>query len=122
MQKSQFLFILSLIFAVLVTIFALTNSNPVVINLFFYEFTGSLALVIFLSAMLGALIVMFLGIARFFRFRMEVKRISKEKDVVIKEKEALAKEKDLLSTQVLELNKKIAELSAPVPTVEEVVK
>lgn len=122
MQKSQFLFILSLIFAVLVTIFALTNSNPVVINLFFYEFTGSLALVIFLSAMLGALIVMFLGIARFFRFRMEVKRITKEKDVVIKEKEALAKEKDLLSTQVLELNKKIAELSAPVPTVEEVVK
>lgn len=105
MQKSQFLFILSLILAVIVTIFALTNSSPVVINFFFTEFTGSLALVIFMSAMLGALVVMFLGIARFISFKLEVKRLNKEKT-------ALTKEKETLVQQVAALNVRIADLTA----------
>lgn len=105
MQKSQFLFILSLILAVIVTVFALTNSSPVVINFFFTEFTGSLALVIFLSAMLGALVVMFLGIGRFIGFKLETKRLSKEKTTLTKEKETLVQ-------QVADLNKRIADLTA----------
>ena len=105
MQKSQFLFILSLILAVIVTVFALTNSSPVVINFFFTEFTGSLALVIFLSAMLGALVVMLLGIGRFIGFKLETKRLNKEKT-------ALTKEKETLVQQVADLNKRIADLTA----------
>ena len=105
MQKSQFLFILSLILAVIVTVFALTNSSPVVINFFFTEFTGSLALVIFMSAMLGALVVMFLGIGRFIGFKLETKRLNKEKT-------ALTKEKETLVQQVADLNKRIADLTA----------
>ena len=109
MQKSQFLFILSLILAVIVTVFALTNSSPVVINFFFTEFTGSLALVIFLSAMLGALVVMFLGIGRFIGFKLETKRLRKEKTTLTKEKETLVQ-------QVADLNKRIADLTAkPAP-------
>ena len=109
MQKSQFLFILSLILAVIVTVFALTNSSPVVINFFFTEFTGSLALVIFLSAMLGALVVMFLGIGRFIGFKLETKRLNKEKTTLTKEKETLVQ-------QVADLNKRIADLTAkPAP-------
>lgn len=109
MQKSQFLFILSLILAVIVTVFALTNSSPVVINFFFTEFTGSLALVIFMSAMLGALVVMFLGIGRFIGFKLETKRLNKEKT-------ALTKEKETLVQQVADLNKRIADLTAkPIP-------
>lgn len=109
MQKSQFLFILSLILAVIVTVFALTNSSPVVINFFFTEFTGSLALVIFMSAMLGALVVMFLGIGRFIGFKLETKRLNKEKT-------ALTKEKETLVQQVADLNKRIADLTAkPAP-------
>lgn len=109
MQKSQFLFILSLILAVIVTVFALTNSSPVVINFFFTEFTGSLALVIFLSAMLGALVVMLLGIGRFIGFKLETKRLSKEKTTLTKEKETLVQ-------QVADLNKRIADLTAnPAP-------
>ena len=109
MQKSQFLFILSLILAVIVTVFALTNSSPVVINFFFTEFTGSLALVIFMSAMLGALVVMFLGIGRFIGFKLETKRLSKEKTTLTKEKETLVQ-------QVADLNKRIADLTAkPAP-------
>ena len=105
MQKSQFLFILSLILAVIVTVFALTNSSPVVINFFFTEFTGSLALVIFLSAMLGALVVMLLGIGRFIGFKLETKRLNKEKTTLTKEKETLVQ-------QVADLNKRIADLTA----------
>ena len=109
MQKSQFLFILSLILAVIVTVFALTNSSPVVINFFFTEFTGSLALVIFLSAMLGALVVMLLGIGRFIGFKLETKRLNKEKTTLTKEKETLVQ-------QVADLNKRIADLTAkPAP-------
>jgi uncharacterized integral membrane protein len=109
MQKSQFLFILSLILAVIVTVFALTNSSPVVINFFFTEFTGSLALVIFLSAMLGALVVMFLGIGRFIGFKLDTKRLNKEKTTLTKEKETLVQ-------QVADLNKQIADLTAkPAP-------
>lgn len=110
MQKSQFLFILSLILAVIVTVFALTNSSPVVINFFFYEFTGSLALVIFMSAMLGALVVMFLGIGRFISFKLETKRLNKEKTT-------LAKEKETLVQQIADLNKRISDLTAkPAPS------
>lgn len=105
MQKSQFLFILSLILAVIVTVFALTNSSPVVINFFFTEFTGSLALVIFMSSMLGALVVMFLGIGRFIGFKLETKRLNKEKTTLTKEKETLIQ-------QVADLNKRIADLTA----------
>jgi|GEM_PF-3488136 Uncharacterized integral membrane protein len=111
MQKSQFLFILSLILAVIVTVFALTNSSQVVINFFFTEFTGSLALVIFMSAMLGALVVMFLGIGRFIGFKLETKRLNKEKTTLTKEKESLV-------LQVADLNKRIADLTAkPAPAV-----
>jgi len=113
MQKNQFLFILSLIFAVIVCLFALTNSTQVVINLFFYKFEGSLALVIFLSAMLGALVLGLLGIARFIRFRLEISRLTKEKDLLFKEKEALTKEKEVLAAKIEVLAAKIEELKTP---------
>ena len=116
MQKSQFLFILSLILAVIVTVFALTNSSPVVINFFFTEFTGSLALVIFLSAMLGALVVMLLGIGRFIGFKLETKRLNKEKTTLTKEKETLVQQVADLNKRVADLNKRIADLTAkPAP-------
>ncbi len=103
MQKNQFLFLLSLIFAVIVCVFALTNAAPVTINLFFYKFEGSLALVIFLSAMLGAIILALLGVARFIKFRMEIKKLGKEKDTLIKEKELLIKQNEDLKSKNEEL-------------------
>lgn len=103
MQKNQFLFLLSLIFAVIVCVFALTNATPVTINLFFYKFEGSLALVIFLSAMLGAIVLALLGVARFIRFRIEIKRLTKERDLLIKEKDVLIKEKESLNEKIIQL-------------------
>lgn len=85
MQKSQVLFIIGLIFAILISVFALTNAKPVGINLLFYEFTASQALIIFVSAALGAVIVATLGTVRYIRRVNEIRRLKKEIDVLKKE-------------------------------------
>ncbi len=105
MQKSQVLFVLSLLLAVVVTAFALINSRPVVVNVFVHKFAASLALVIFVSAMLGALVVMSLGVGRFIGFKLESKRLNKEKAVLLREKDGLLQ-------QINDLHKRIAELTA----------
>lgn len=51
----QFFFILWLVFAVAVTIFAALNGTPVRVNLIFGSYDASLALVILGSAIVGAL-------------------------------------------------------------------
>ncbi|SKC70131.1 LapA family protein [Maledivibacter halophilus] len=58
----QILFILSLVFAILVSIFAVMNSDPVTIKLLWKQFEFSQAIVILGSAVFGATIVAFLGI------------------------------------------------------------
>ncbi len=51
----QFYFIIWLIFAVAVTLFAALNASPVKVNLIFSSYNASLALVILGSAFIGAL-------------------------------------------------------------------
>lgn len=85
MQKSQVLFIVGLVFAILISVFALTNAKPVGINLLFYEFTASQALIIFVSAALGAVIVATLGTVRYIRRVNEIRRLKKEVALLKKE-------------------------------------
>jgi len=54
MQKN---IIIALLFAIIITIFALLNSSPVPINLLFVELDISVALVILIAAALGAILV-----------------------------------------------------------------
>ena len=54
-------FVFSLLFSVLVAIFAVLNSNVVLIKLYWVDYQLSQSLVIILSAFLGALIATFLG-------------------------------------------------------------
>lgn len=77
MQKVQGMFIVSLVFAIIITIFALTNANPVVINLLFYKFEASQALVIFISAALGAVIVASLGLVNQIKLKSQIKTLHK---------------------------------------------
>ncbi len=77
MQKVQFTFIVGLVFAIIITVFALTNANPVVINLFFYKITASQALVIFISAALGAVIVSSLGFVNQIKLKNQIKTLRK---------------------------------------------
>jgi uncharacterized integral membrane protein len=60
----QLTYILALLFALVVAIFALLNAQPVTVDFIFNEFQISLALVILVSAFAGAVILGFLGIFR----------------------------------------------------------
>ncbi len=60
----QLTYILALLFAMVVAIFALLNAQPVTVDFIFNEFQISLALVILVSAFAGAVILGFLGIFR----------------------------------------------------------
>ncbi len=60
----QLKYILALLFALVVAIFALLNAQPVTVDFIFDEFQISLALVILVSAFAGAIILGFLGIFR----------------------------------------------------------
>lgn len=77
MQKVQFNFIVGLVFAIIITIFALTNASTVVINLFFYKFEVSQVLVIFISAALGAVIVTSLGLVNQVKLKSQIKALRK---------------------------------------------
>jgi glycerol uptake facilitator-like aquaporin len=58
--------------------FAVMNSDAVTINLFFYKFVASKALLIFVSAALGAIIGTTLGLIRYMKLIKEVKNLRKE--------------------------------------------
>ena len=60
-------FILSLLFATIVAIFALKNANEVLIDFIFNKVYISQALIIFISAILGAVIVAILGSIKIFK-------------------------------------------------------
>jgi len=70
-------FILSLLFAVVVTILALQNAGPVEVNFFTIQIAVSQALVILISTMFGAVIVMLLSLVRLVKLRSKVKSSTK---------------------------------------------
>lgn len=80
MHKNQLLFVIGLIFAVLVTVFAMTNAKPVEINLLFTKFEASQALLVFISAAMGAVIVTLMGLIRHFRLTGELRTLRKENE------------------------------------------
>ena len=67
----QIWFVFSLIFAAIVTLFAVLNADVVTIKLFWTNFELSQSLVILMSAALGSVITIFLGI--FSRIKSKIK-------------------------------------------------
>ncbi len=67
----QIWFVFSLIFAAIVTLFAVLNADVVTIKLFWSNFELSQSLVILMSAALGSVITIFLGI--FSRIKSRIK-------------------------------------------------
>lgn len=78
-------FILSLVFATIVAIFALNNADKVLIDFIFNKVYISQALVIFLSAILGAVIVAILGSVRVLKLKKEVKELNKRNEFLTNE-------------------------------------
>lgn len=86
MQKG---FIFSLLFAILVAIFALKNANKVLIDFIFGKVSISQALVILISAILGAVIVAIIGSVRNFKLKKKVKELNKKIESIEVEKNEL---------------------------------
>lgn len=82
-------FIISLLFAILVAIFAIQNSGSVEINFLFTKFTISQAVVILSSAIVGALIVLLLGLVKQIKQNMKIKQLNKEIETLIEERDKL---------------------------------
>lgn len=74
----QFTFIISLVFAIFIAIFAVMNSGVVAINLFFSKFETSLAIVILGSAALGAIIIYLVGTVNKFKSSRKIKELEKK--------------------------------------------
>lgn len=118
-------FILSLIFAGIVGVFALSNSEQVAIDLIFITVEISQAIVIFISAFLGAIIVAILGWVKDLKYKKMIKDLTKEKDIIQEDKTILigqleAKDKEIKSLyKVNSENATINEVNSEIPTINE---
>ena len=69
-------FVFSLLFSMLVAIFAVLNSNVVLIKLYWLDYELSQSLVILLSAFLGALVATFLGIFSNIKSSLKIRELN----------------------------------------------
>ncbi|GGC92650.1 hypothetical protein GCM10007216_24260 [Thalassobacillus devorans] len=74
-MKGQYYWILALIFALLIAIFAVINVEPVEVNFMFGTAEWPLILVILISALLGGIVTAAAGSVRFYQLQREVKKL-----------------------------------------------
>jgi len=96
-------FILSLGFSIIIALFAIANAGSVRVNFIFAVYEVSQAIVILVSAIVGAVIVMLLSIVKNIKLNMKIN--NQEKTIAELQKE---NEKNL--SQFVELEKKYEEL------------
>lgn len=121
MFKNQFLFVVGLVFAVVISVFAITNADPVEINLMFTTFQASQALLVFLSAAVGAIIVVSLGLIRHLKLTGQLRTMRKENDKLRNQIKFLEEQRQTKAEQekaVQEAAKAVPEPD-PVPIMEE---
>ncbi len=102
----QVYIVLILIFAIIITLFALFNSVIVPVSLLFFEVEVSLALVIIVSTLIGAVLTALIGTARKIRSGKEIKGLNKkatELDKQIALKDEALKQRDVMISQKDEL-------------------
>ena len=95
-------FIFSLLFSVLVVLFALQNSASVTINFLFVEHTMSQALVILISAIFGAIIVLLLGLVKQIQSNMKIRNLTKKINRLEEEDRLLKEKEDIVHVERLE--------------------
>jgi len=82
-------FVLSLVFALIVAIFALQNANTVDINFLYMHIAISQALIILISAIIGAITVLFPSVIRSFKLKKKIKEAGKAIAALKEENEQL---------------------------------
>ncbi len=107
MEKS---FILSLIFAAIVAVFALKNGDKVLIDFIFTKVEVSQAIVIFLSAILGAVVVAILSGVKNIKYKKEIRDLNKELQSLKEEKNNMQVLLEDRGEEIAKLKKSIKEL------------
>jgi len=74
----QFKFIIGLIGAIIITIFAINNAAVVQVNILFHSFHMSQAVIIFVSAAIGAIAISLIGSTKYYRLSLERKQLKKD--------------------------------------------
>lgn len=102
-------FVLALVFAVIIALFAIQNAEAVDINFLLMDLSMSQALVILISAMFGALIVAMLGIIRWVRLASKIKDSSKSIVTLEEENKKLLLRIEEQASKLVELTLKLDE-------------
>ena len=92
-------FIVSLIFAIIITVFALKNGNDVSVDFILTKREVSQAIVIFVSAALGAIIVTLLGLVRQIKMSLKIREMSKKISALENDKKTLEEENKILENK-----------------------
>ncbi|WP_017187086.1 lipopolysaccharide assembly protein LapA domain-containing protein [Alkalibacillus haloalkaliphilus] len=74
-MKQQTWIILTIIFTILIAVFAVINVDSVPVDFLFVETEAPLILVILLSVLLGALLVMGVSFAKFYQLQKQIKQL-----------------------------------------------
>lgn len=74
----QIAFVISLVFAILISIFAVMNSDTVTIRLLWKQFEFSQAIVILGSATIGALILFIIGSVKDIKKNLKIRELNKK--------------------------------------------
>ena len=98
--------VLTLIFAIFIALFALVNATIVTVSFLFVQIEVSLALVIIISALFGALVVILFDSFRKIKTNKTIKNLSKK--VTELEKTTLESEEKLKMTELEQLKKEEA--------------
>lgn len=77
-MKPQTWIIVTLVFALLIAIFAVINVDPVQVDFLFTTTESPLILVILLSALLGALSIASLSYVKYYQMRREIRELKEE--------------------------------------------
>ncbi|OJV62160.1 MAG: hypothetical protein BGO41_02220 [Clostridiales bacterium 38-18] len=106
----QIYIVLILLFSILVTLFAIFNASVVTVSLFFVEAQISLALVIIISTLIGAVTVVLFDMFKKIKQGKQVKDLSKriealEKQIAVKD-EAIRQRDQVLSEKEQELTRR----------------
>ncbi|QQY78758.1 putative integral membrane protein [Keratinibaculum paraultunense] len=107
MEKS---FILSLIFAAIVAVFALKNGDKVLIDFIFTKVEVSQAIVIFLSAILGAVVVAILNGVKNVKHKKEIRDLNKKIQSIKEENNNMKALLEDRGEEITKLKKSIKEL------------
>jgi len=89
MKHVEWWFLFAILIMIVVTIFALSNASPAPVRFFIWTFELSLALLIFISAAIGAVIAIILGLMKQLSNRKRFKLLEKQVSSLEKEKAAL---------------------------------